>query len=51
VARKSAVKTQLDGIDVFILGYDDLLKNKLAVNRDVDQLDVKELERRKKEKD
>jgi predicted nucleotidyltransferase len=50
-ARKSAVKTQLDGVDVFILGYDDLLKSKIAVNRDVDQLDVKELEKRRKEED
>lgn len=46
--KLSASKTTLDGVDVLILGFDDLVKNKEAVNRKIDQLDVEELKKRNK---
>ena len=46
---KRASKTSLDGIDVFILGYDDLIKNKTTVGRDIDFQDIQELKKRKKQ--
>jgi predicted nucleotidyltransferase len=47
-SKKSATKTELDGVVVYILGYDDLIKNKETLNRVTDQLDVAELKKRNK---
>lgn len=47
-SKKSAVKTQLDGVEVFVLGYDDLIKNKETVKHAIDLTDVEELRKRKK---
>lgn len=48
-AKRSAIKTKLDGVEVFILGYDDLIKNKETVKRSIDLTDVEELRKRKKD--
>lgn len=45
-ARKNALKTRIDTVDVLIIGYDDLIKNKETVNRKIAQLDIEELKRR-----
>jgi predicted nucleotidyltransferase len=45
---KNASKTEIDGVHVFILSYEDLLKNKEASNRPIDKIDVEELKRRNK---
>jgi predicted nucleotidyltransferase len=47
-AKKSALRTQLDGVEVYVLGYDDLIKNKETLNRKIDQIDVEELKKRNK---
>jgi len=47
---KTATKTKLDGIEVFILGYHDLIKNKEIVNRPIDINDVEELKKRNQSK-
>ena len=47
-AKRNAVQTKLDGTTVFILSYDDLIKNKETLNRKIDQLDVEELKKRNK---
>lgn len=44
--EKSAASTKLDGVKVKILGYEDLIKNKLATNRQIDLNDVDELRKR-----
>lgn len=38
VAKKNSIKECIDGSDLYILGYDDLLASKLAVNRPSDIL-------------
>jgi hypothetical protein len=48
--EKSAMNTVLDGVSVRILGYDDLIKNKLATKRPVDLNDVAELKKRELKK-
>jgi hypothetical protein len=48
VCKASASETTLDGVAVFILGFDDLIKNKETLNRKIDQLDVEELQKRNK---
>lgn len=45
-ALASASRTMLDGIEVFVLGYDDLIKNKEALKRPIDIKDVEELKKR-----
>jgi predicted nucleotidyltransferase len=45
-AKKNATVTELDGVRVWILSYEDLIKNKEAVNRDIDKLDVSELKKK-----
>lgn len=45
---KSAVTTEIDGITVYILGYEDLIKNKESLNRAIDSIDVEELKKRNK---
>jgi len=47
-AFKNASKTELDGVQVFILGYDDLIRNKETLNRNIDIQDVQELRKRNK---
>jgi predicted nucleotidyltransferase len=46
-SNDKASETNLDGVVVKVLSYDDLIKNKRAVGRAVDQNDVEELERRR----
>lgn len=48
-AFKLSSKTNLDGVEVSILGYDDLLINKKTTGRDNDLNDIKELKKRKSE--
>jgi predicted nucleotidyltransferase len=43
--KKRAKKISLDGNDLLVIGYDDLILNKKAVNRPVDQSDILELKR------
>jgi predicted nucleotidyltransferase len=45
--KKNAIKTDIDGIEVHILGYDDLIKNKETLKRPSDLLDVEELRKRR----
>lgn len=42
-AWENRIAGQLDGIDVFFLGLDSLLKNKAATGRDKDLVDLKKL--------
>jgi len=49
-SKKYATKTELDGTEVFILGYEDLIKNKEAARRPSDQNDVEEMKKRHKNK-
>ena len=51
VAKKNSIKECIDGNDLYILAYDDLLASKLAVNRQTDVLDIQELEKKKKNPD
>ena len=46
-SRENASETQLDGVVIRILSYEDLIKNKETVGRAVDQQDVEELRRRR----
>ena len=39
---------RLDDLDVPFIGYEDLVRNKSATGRGKDQVDVEELERRRK---
>ena len=47
-AKEKAENIELDGFNVPIIGYDDLIKNKSATNRLKDQADIEELAKRKK---
>ena len=47
-AKKNAENIELDGVNVPIIGYDDLVRNKRFTNRLKDQADVEELAKRKK---
>ena len=49
-AWKKRTRARYGDVDVFFISLDDLIKNKKAVGRDRDQLDVKYLERVKKAK-
>lgn len=46
-AKKNATKVAFDGIEILVLGYDDLIKNKEALCRPNDIRDVEELKKRK----
>ncbi len=37
---KSVKKINIDGNDIFVIGYDDLIKNKKSVNRNIDRTDI-----------
>ena len=47
-AKEKAETLELDGINVPIIGYDDLIKNKTLTNRLKDLADIEELAKRKK---
>ncbi len=47
-AWKKRTKARYGDVDVFFISLDDLIKNKKAVGRDRDRLDVKYLERVKR---
>jgi hypothetical protein len=47
-AKKNAVSIELDGVNVPLIGYNDLIKNKTLTNRLKDQADIEELAKRKK---
>jgi hypothetical protein len=46
--KKNSSKEVLDDNALYILGYDDLIKNKIAVGRNIDKEDIKELDRIKR---
>lgn len=46
--KLNAPKAELDGNELHFLGYEDLLRNKEAVNREVDKIDIAELKKRNK---
>jgi hypothetical protein len=46
-SKKNSVTETIDGNKVHILGYDDLIKNKLAVNRQSDAMDIQALQKKK----
>lgn len=50
-AKKNSIRESIDGNDFHILGYEDLLLNKLAVNRQSDVMDIQELQKKKKNLD
>jgi len=43
VCKKNARKETIDGNEIFILGLNDLIANKVAINRDIDKDDLKHL--------
>lgn len=47
-AKEKAEYLELDGVNVPIIGYDDLVRNKTLTNRLKDQADIEELSKRKK---
>ena len=47
-AKKNVENIELDGVNVPIIGYDDLIKNKKLTNRLKDLADIEELAKRKK---
>lgn len=49
--KRNSIETTLDGINVSILGFDDLIKNKETVGRQIDLSDVLQLRLRKKNKE
>jgi hypothetical protein len=46
--KKNSSKEVLDDNALYILSYDDLIKNKIAVGRNIDKEDIKELDRIKR---
>lgn len=49
--KRNASKEVLDGNTLYILGYDDLIKNKMAVGRNIDKEDIKALNKSKRGND
>ena len=49
-AREKAEVLQVNNTSVFIIGYEDLIKNKQSTNRLKDQADIEELTKRRKGK-
>ncbi|MBT1696206.1 nucleotidyltransferase [Fulvivirgaceae bacterium PWU4] len=47
-SQRNAEKVTIDGNELFIISYNDLILNKLAVNRSTDKSDVDELNKVKK---
>lgn len=45
-AAQNSVRVNVDGVELFVLSKEDLLKNKLAAGRDKDRGDIAWLERR-----
>lgn len=48
-SKKNSITETIDGNKVHILGYDDLIKNKLAVNRQSDVADIQALKKKNDE--
>ncbi|MCX8490214.1 MAG: hypothetical protein ORN54_04025 [Cyclobacteriaceae bacterium] len=46
--RRNSSKEILDDNAIYILGYEDLIKNKIAVGRIIDRVDIKELDKIKR---
>ncbi len=46
---KNCEKLNLDGNEISILSYEDLISNKKAVGREIDRSDIDELEKKKKD--
>jgi len=44
-SKRNSSKEELDGNELYILSYNDLVKNKLAVGREIDYNDIQELKR------
>jgi predicted nucleotidyltransferase len=49
IAKAKAEILKINDVEVFIIGYEDLIKNKLSTNRLKDQADVEELVKRRQE--
>lgn len=47
-SKKNSTAHLLDGNQLYIISYSDLILNKKAISRDIDKTDVEELERKKK---
>jgi hypothetical protein len=47
-SKKNATRLELDGNELYIIGYNDLLLNKKAVSREIDSSDITELKKRNK---
>lgn len=45
--KRNALKETLDGNTLLIIGYNDLIKNKMAVDRETDKSDIIHLEKKK----
>jgi hypothetical protein len=43
--KSRAVKDSLDGTELYVIGYDDLMANKLALNRPIDRDDINHLKK------
>lgn len=50
LAQRNAVKAEIDGVHIFLLGYEDLLNNKATLGRPKDIQDIEELKKRKEGK-
>lgn len=50
ISKQRAVRIDIEGVSLHILSFDDLVANKKAVNRKVDQSDIIELTRIQKKK-
>jgi hypothetical protein len=49
-SKRNAEKIDLDGSELLIISYNDLILNKLAVNRKTDKSDIEELDKLRKGK-
>ncbi len=49
-SKRAAEKISIDGHELFVISYNDLILNKLAVNRKTDKSDIEELNRIRKGK-
>ncbi|HMI68106.1 MAG TPA: hypothetical protein VK517_18820 [Cyclobacteriaceae bacterium] len=49
-SKKRSEKVQIDGNELYIIGYDDLVLNKRSVNRQIDKIDLDELGKKRASK-
>ena len=47
-SKQSSKTINLDGNEICVISYEDLIINKKAVDRDIDRTDIKELKKRHK---